>query len=169
MLPETKTILYATGLGAGAPYVFRHALAMARKHQANIVAVHAVEPLPPFGQSLVEHYIAHDVSEEMHRKARESYRVQLQQRLRQLCLQECSGTAECDNLVTSIRVVEGQPAEVILDMAKECSADVIVVGSHRHSVIGEVVLGSTARKVLHGATLPVLVVRIPKGYSESFE
>ncbi len=169
MLPETKTILYATGLGAGAPYVFRHALAMARRYQAKIVAVHAVEPLPPFGQSLVEHYIAHDVSEEMHRKARESFKAQLQERLRQLCVQECNGTAECDNLVTSIRVVEGHPAEVILDAAKECSADVIVMGSHRHSVIGEVVLGSTARKVLHGATLPVLVVRIPKGYSESFD
>jgi nucleotide-binding universal stress UspA family protein len=160
MLPKIQTILYATGLGEDAPLVFRHALALARQFQATIVAVHAMEPLSPFGQSLVEHYISHDSSAEMHNKARESVRTGLQQRIEQLCREECQGTA-CDNLVSSIQVVDGYPAQAILAVAAGCSADVIVMGAHSHTVVGEIMVGSTTRKVLHSATKPVLVVKIP--------
>ena len=166
MLPKIETILYATGLGPGAPYVFRHALAVARQYQAKIVAVHAIEPLSTFGQSLVEQYISHDDSEEMHKKARETVKAQIQGRIEQLCTRECNGAANCENLVSSIRVVDGYPSQVILDVAKDCAADLIVMGSHRHTVVGEVMMGSTTRKVLHNASLPVLVVRIPEGYTE---
>ena len=51
MLPKIKTILYTTTLGPDAPYVFRYALALARQHQAQIVAVHAMEPLSGSGSS----------------------------------------------------------------------------------------------------------------------
>lgn len=166
MLPKIETILYTTGLGPGAPYVFRHALALARQYQARIVVVHAVEPLSAFGQSLVEQYISHDDSEAMHRKAQETVKAQIQGRIEQLCAKECSVATECQNLVNSIQVIEGYPAQVILDAAEDCSADLIVMGSHRRSMIGEVVLGSTTRKVLHSATMPVFVVRIPEGYTE---
>lgn len=166
MLPVIKTIVYATGLGSGAPYVFRYALSLARQHQANIVVVHGIEPLSTFGQSLVEQYISHDASEEMHKKARETVKAQLQRRIEQLCTRECNGAANCENLVSSIRVVDGYPSQVILDVAKGCAADLIVMGAHRHTVVGEVMMGSTTRKVLHNASLPVLVVRIPEGYTE---
>ncbi len=62
--------------------------------------------------------------------------------------------------------LEGSPAETILRDAETHNADLIIMGSHRHTVIGEVVLGSTTQKVLHKATQPVLVVRIPDGYVE---
>lgn len=166
MLPALKTILYATALGPGAPYVFRYALALARQHQANIVAVHGIEPLSTFGQSLVEQYISHDASEEMHKKARETVKAQLKARIEQLCTRECNGAANCENLVSSIRVIDGYPDQVILDTAKECGADLIVMGAHRHTVVGEVMMGSTTRKVLHNSGLPVLVVKIPEGYTE---
>lgn len=166
MLPVIKTILHATGLGPGARYVFRYALTLARQHQANIVVVHGIEPLTPFGQSLVEQYISHDNSEEMHRKARETVKAGITERLTQLCADECSNATDCQKLVSSIRVVDGYPAQVIMDAAKECAADLIVIGAHHHSVVGEVMLGGTARKVLHNASLPVLVVKIPEGEKE---
>lgn len=167
MLPKIKTILYATGIGPRAPYVFRYALALARQHGATIVAVHGMEPLSDFGQSLIEQYISHEDSEEMHRKARETVRTRLADRIRQLCTKECEGATECENVVTSIKIVEGQPAQVIIDTANECAADLIVMGSQRHTLIGEVMLGSTTRRVLHSASQPVLVVKVPKGYEEN--
>ena len=166
MLPAIKTILYATGLSDGAPYVFRYALSLARQHGARIVVVHAVEPLSVFGQSLVEQYISHQDSEEMHSKARETVKAQIEERIKQLCAKECNGTAECGNPVDDIQIVEGYPAQVILHAAKACSADVIVMGAQRHSLVGEVMLGSTTRKVLHNAEQPVFVVRVPKGTTE---
>lgn len=166
MLPQVKTILYATGLDPGAPYVFRYALSLARQQQANIVIVHGIEPLTPFGQSLVEQYISHEHSEEIHRKARETARASINERLTRLCETECSDPAQCEKLVDSIRIVEGYPDQAILAAAKDCAADLIVMGSHRHTVVGEVIMGSTTRKVLHSTSLPVLVVRIPEGYTE---
>lgn len=58
------------------------------------------------------------------------------------------------------RIVKRLPAkQAILDEAKKCSADLIVLGSHgRHGI--NVLLGSTANAVLHGAKCDVLAVRL---------
>jgi nucleotide-binding universal stress UspA family protein len=166
MLPKIETILYATDLGPGARYVFRHALALARQHQAKLIAVYGIEPLSSFGQRLVEQYISHDVTEEMHGKAQEKIKADLKERLESLCAQECNGDAACQRLVSAIRVADGYPARVILDTANECSADLIVMGAHSRTVIGEVMVGSTTRKVLHAASQPVLVIKISKRNKE---
>lgn len=166
MLPKIKTILYATGLGPGAPYVFRYALTLAREHQARIVAVSALEPLSPFGQSLVELHVSHDQAEEIHARARQTVKDQLHDRIRRLCEKERNHDPEGDHRVSDIRIDEGQPAQVVLAAAADCQADLIIMGSHRHTVLGDAVLGSTTHKVLHSATVPVLVVRIPEGYRE---
>ncbi len=169
MLPQIKTILYTTALGPDAPYVFRYALALARQHQAKIVAVHAMEPLSHFGQSLVEQYISHESTEEMHSKARESVTAEIRQRFEQLCTHECNNASSCENAVSSVHVVDGYPVQVILDKAKDCSADLIIMGAHDHTKVGEAIMGSTTRKVLHSASQPVLVVKIPKNYKEELQ
>ncbi len=166
MLPTINKILYATGLGPGAPVVFRYALSLAKQHGAQIVAVHGMEPLSSFGQSLVELYISHERSEELHQQARQDVKGRLQERIERLCNQECKDNEECRKLVSEIRIVEGQPAEVVLATAQEVGADLIIMGSHRHTVLGDAMLGTTTSKVLHGATQPVLVVRIPEGFRE---
>ena len=166
MLPKIETILYTTGLGPGGPYVFRYALALARQHKAKIVAVHAIEPLSTFAQNLVEQYISHNSSKEMHSKARETVKTEMKTRMERLCTRECNHVPRCDNPVSAIHVVDGYPDQVIVEIAKEISADIIVMGAHSHSKVGEVMMGSTTRKVLHSATQPVLVVKIPNRYAE---
>jgi nucleotide-binding universal stress UspA family protein len=163
MLPKIQKILYATGLGPAAPYVFRYALSLARRHEAEIVAVHGMEPLSTFAQSLVELHVSHEASEEMHRQARETVKENLRERIQRLCDQENGGK---DCRVSAIRIHEGQPAQVVLSVAEEIGADLIVMGSHRHTVLGDAMLGTTTHKVLHGSSIPVLVVRIPEGYHE---
>ena len=53
----------------------------------------------------------------------------------------------------------GNPREEILSAAKEMSVDLIVIGSHGHSGLGLVLLGSTAERVVQYAPCPVLVVK----------
>lgn len=169
MLPQIKTILYTTDLGPDAPYVFRYALSLARQYEAKIVAVHAMEPLTQFGKRLVEQYISHENVEEIHSKARESVRDGIRQRIEQLCTKECNNATSCSNAVSSLHVVDGYPVQVILEKAKEFSADLIVMGEHGHSGVEEAFMGSTTRKVLHNASQPVLVVKIPKNYQEELK
>lgn len=53
----------------------------------------------------------------------------------------------------------GAPAPEIRNLATEIGADAIVMGSHGHSG-WKLLLGSTATKVLHGATCDVLTVHV---------
>ncbi len=53
------------------------------------------------------------------------------------------------------------PAEVILAVATETGADLIVIGVRRRSPVGKVLTGSTAQQVLLDADCPVLAVKAP--------
>ena len=61
---------------------------------------------------------------------------------------------------TEIMVITGQIEEVILETAKKENADLIVMGSRTHSVVGRMMMGSSANKVVHTSEIPVLVVPI---------
>jgi nucleotide-binding universal stress UspA family protein len=63
-------------------------------------------------------------------------------------------------LVAHQRIVaEGDPAGEILKWADEMRVDLIVMGSHGHSGVLRVFLGSVSRNVLDQARCPVLIVR----------
>ncbi len=166
MIPKIKAILYATGMGAGAPYVYRYALALAKEHDAQIVAVSALEALPPFAQSLVDVHIPPAQRDELQRTAHLQAKEKLMGRIAQLCSRECGNDPDCTQRLREIRIEDGPPAQSVLSVAKELNVDLIIMGSHRHTVLGDALLGSTTHKVLHQATQPVLVVRIPDGYYE---
>jgi len=56
-----------------------------------------------------------------------------------------------------VQALEGDPAEVLLDTAKEFSADLIVVGSRGLGRTAHFILGSVAATVAHHAPCDVLV------------
>jgi nucleotide-binding universal stress UspA family protein len=53
----------------------------------------------------------------------------------------------------------GPAADFIIDAARKADADLLVLGSHGHSSLANLVLGSVVTKVLSHGDLPVLVVR----------
>ena len=57
----------------------------------------------------------------------------------------------------------GRVADRILDEATHWQAELIVMGTHGRRGIRHAVLGSDAEAVLHGAKVPVLLVRSPEG------
>jgi nucleotide-binding universal stress UspA family protein len=50
-------------------------------------------------------------------------------------------------------------ADAVLGIAREVSAELLVVGIHRRSPVGKALLGSNAQRILLNATCPVLAVR----------
>jgi nucleotide-binding universal stress UspA family protein len=56
-------------------------------------------------------------------------------------------------------LIEGSPAEAILDVATTRHSDLIVMGSHGNSTLAGLLLGSTSQKVVSHAPCPVLIVR----------
>jgi nucleotide-binding universal stress UspA family protein len=53
----------------------------------------------------------------------------------------------------------GQAAEIITDMAKKGRYDLIVLGSHGHGTLTNLVMGSVATKVLANCSTPALLIR----------
>jgi nucleotide-binding universal stress UspA family protein len=53
----------------------------------------------------------------------------------------------------------GQPADEIVKHAEGTRCDLIFVGTHGRTAAGNMLLGSVATKVLHSATVPVMLVR----------
>ena len=56
-------------------------------------------------------------------------------------------------------ILEGPPAEAILDVAKARKSDLIVMGSRGLGRLSGVLLGSQSQKVVQHAPCPVLIVR----------
>jgi nucleotide-binding universal stress UspA family protein len=59
----------------------------------------------------------------------------------------------------------GAAADEILGLAEEVGADLIFVGTHGHTGLKHLVMGSVAERVVREARCPVMVVR-PKGYPD---
>lgn len=56
------------------------------------------------------------------------------------------------------------PARGLHDLAEEIGADLVIVGSSKHSKVGEMLAGNVALSLLHGSSCPVAVA--PHGYHE---
>jgi len=65
-----------------------------------------------------------------------------------------TGTPRSENV--SYSSVQGDAARVLHEVSE--GADMLVLGSHRRSPIGEVLLGSVSRECVRHATCPVVVV-----------
>ncbi len=65
-----------------------------------------------------------------------------------------------DDPKVSTHLTEGPTALAILDYAKEWKADMIVMGTHSHSVLEKVLMGTTASKVLERTPIPVYLVPV---------
>ena len=124
-----------------------HAIGLAKHAQAEIVLLQVVAPtidafpripLPPGVRDLLH--------EQVLRELRDLATASLQH-----------GVA-----VTPL-VLDGAPAQVIIETAEEQHADLIVMARHGFSGIRRWAVGSVADKVAHAATTPLLLVRAQPG------
>jgi len=154
MVSQIKKILYATDLSKNSAYAFYYAVDMAKKHDAEIIILHAMEPISTraFGTltDKVQHG-QHEVSMEV-----------IKNRLQKFCekVEEKSSLA-CITLVTKILVQVGYPPEEILKAADAERCDLIVLGSHGKGFLRQTFLGSVSGSVLARARKPVFIIPLP--------
>ncbi|MCP4672222.1 MAG: universal stress protein, partial [Desulfobacula sp.] len=67
----------------------------------------------------------------------------------------------CRLVVEDVKIKKGNPCEEILKVSKEIDADLIVIGSHGYNLLKDVLMGSTARKVVQQSKRPVLTIKLP--------
>jgi nucleotide-binding universal stress UspA family protein len=64
-----------------------------------------------------------------------------------------------NNVSIQIMVTQGDPAQVIIELAKAKSYDLIIMGTRGRTAFQELLIGSVSQKVMHHASGPVMVVR----------
>lgn len=76
-------------------------------------------------------------------------------------LEEVRARLEAEGLEHEVRqlVLGLEPAEDLIAVAEEVSADMIVIGLRRRSPVGKLILGSNAQRILLDAPCPVLAVK----------
>ena len=157
MLPQIKTILYATDLREkGCKNAYRFVVAMAKANKAKLVVMHAMEPVNASVAGIIESQVSKDEYSRIKDEALAHLRSNLEEQIKRFCEDELDGEYPCAE--PEIEVVEGSAAQSILSLADKHSADLIVMGSRIHSAIGQVLLGSVVNKVIHHSRIPVTVI-----------
>jgi nucleotide-binding universal stress UspA family protein len=143
-----KTILAPVDFSSVSDAVIDAALLLARATQARIVILSVVQPpiiTSDYGPMLEN--IGEIIS--INEKSVSRRLAALAKRLRTPSLP-----------VETVRVT-GAPAALILEQAKKSDADYIVIGSHGHTALYDLLVGSTAHQVLRKASCPVMIVPPP--------
>ena len=156
MIPQIKKILYATDLSKNSSYAFFYATDMARRHEAKIVILHAVEPVPAYARAYGG--VTEKIEYEQYAKIVEEIKGRLQDFCKRV---DAQIGAPCVELVSNIRVPLGHPPEEILNAAEEEGCDLIILGSHGKGFLKQTFLGSVSRSVLDRTRKPVFIVPLP--------
>jgi len=163
-----KKILYTTDLSDTALQAFSYAASLANMYGASITILHVVTD-----HATIEARLSGIVSNDQWLTIKERYVSEAKQslsgkrrdnRMIHETLNQFAHNAKTDSgeplfEMDEILVLWGDPVEQILKASKEHDCDLIVMGTHGHSVIKDM-LGTTARRVTRQSTIPVLTVRL---------
>ncbi|PCJ27117.1 MAG: universal stress protein UspA [SAR86 cluster bacterium] len=139
-----NNILVAIDLSKDSQKIIDTAVRMAGNDSAKLTLVHVVEPVAAAYSMDIYAVNINELQQEAINLA--------EQRLEKV-------GAEINVASDRVHTLLGAPASEVRAMASEIGADAIVMGSHGHAG-WKILLGSTAIKVLHGATCDVLTVHV---------
>lgn len=144
-MSQYQKILVAIDLSEDSTLVVQRARAIAGEGGAQLHLIHVIEPLSfAYGGDIPMDFSG--IQDEIHQQATTQLRR----------FGENNGIEAARQ-----HIVLGKPEVEIHSTAEEIGADLIVVGSHGRYGLA-LLMGSTAKGVLHGASCDVLAVRVGK-------
>ena len=164
-MPKIQKILYATDLSKSAKAALTWAITLAEQADATVSVVHIIpdvieEMSASMGYDLAAHYDIDrlaGLNDEEQSKATDS----VKERIKEVCIEMKDDFPSCRQDFNEIIVKAGHPVQEIIDTAVTGNFDMVVMGTHGHSFIDDLLLGSVARGVVHKCPIPVLTIRLP--------
>ena len=135
-----KEILVATDGSESSRHAVGQAIELAQSSGASLTVAYVRHaPLPILGQPFYQRSLSAEL------------------RLADEAVGQAAAGAEEVGVEAETEILEGDPADRILELARLRDVDLIVVGSRGLGPIAGTLLGSVSREVLHRADRPVLV------------
>ena len=142
---DIQLILVPIDFSDQAAVVIDWATHLAEEHSSKILLLH-VYHLPVEFQQLEGAYLPPDFWSNVKREAEQQ-------------LASHSQEIRTHQVEVEALVREGYPATVIVEAAESHGADLIVIGTHGHTGLKHLLLGSIAERVVQKAPCPVLTVK----------
>jgi len=152
-----KTILVAVDGTAVSDFALEEAILLATEQRATLCVLHVVEEFVPFQGSETAVYVE-GLWEVLRNAGKE-------------ILAKAVNKAKQRSATTRSILMEAvgrRVSDVILEQAKSCNADLIVLGTHGRRGMSRLVMGSDAENVIREADVPVLLVRTGRGRGLGF-
>ena len=166
---QIKKILYATDLSETAVFAFSYAVSLANMYGAGITILHVLAEFPgeKFILNMIDTATWKEIKTRHYSEARDELigkrkdRIALKEVLQAFSQEANAGPGDQTFVTDEILIRTGAPAETIVQTAEEQNCDLVVMGTHGHGAIADVLIGSTARWVVKQSPIPVLVIRLP--------
>jgi nucleotide-binding universal stress UspA family protein len=142
-----KRIICPVDFSNSALTAFETAIEMAQRDSAELLVLHVIEGRPVVSEWFPTHSLG-EMTVRMEEKAHQAVNTLL----------ACTAP-KTNGLAVATIVVNGVPFVEILKQATSWKADLIVLGARGAASVDELIFGSTAERVLKGATCSVFVVR----------
>lgn len=154
-----KKILLALGDSAESQEILSAGLTLAEKFGAEVLLLHVIQPMSLTGYSPLVGGMFPMVNEiALDQYAKEWHEYE-QRGIEQL--QTYAAQAKERGVQVEVSQNFGNSGAMICEVAKNWSADAIVMGRNQKSVMSEIFLGSTSNYVLHHAPCSTLVIQLP--------
>ncbi len=144
---KLKRIVYATDFSPLSEVALQYATALARDTGATLLITHVEED--PLAYGAGEGFVA------LPEWTSEAIRKRLE-----------AVVPPDANVKYEHRLLLGNPAEMIVQLAEEEKADLVVLGTHGRSGLSRLLMGSVAEAVVREAPCPVLTVKLPRSAAE---
>jgi nucleotide-binding universal stress UspA family protein len=162
MIPEIKTILYATDLSENSQYAFGYAVSLANRYDAKIVVLHVIEDISHQMNMQVADLLGAEKWQKLQRTRKMEVVEIMVHKIDVFCKETAAADQSCPFTVTDIKVRNGHPVEEIIAESIASDYDVIIMGTHGHGILAGAMMGSTAMRVVRRSHVPVMVIRLPK-------
>lgn len=142
-----KNIMVAVDFNDSIGELMVYAEALAQKFQSKVWVLHVAEPEPDFvGYEPGPQYIRDIKAEEY----REEHRN----------LQEICKNFLGEDISSEALLIQGSTVETVMEEAKKLKIDLLIVGTHKHSFLHNLLQESVSMELIKKAEIPMLTIPI---------
>ena len=160
-----ETILFATDMGVHTHYLLHHVNSLASQYKARVIVIHAIEPPGHLGTAVVKSYLNPQTQLEYKEEGMGRIIEGVKSSILDLLEEEFIDGQQGLSSIRDVKVVAGKPVEVIMTEARNCSADMIILGSHGQDTVSLNMLGSVTSRILQLSRVPVYMVPLIRNIS----
>lgn len=142
-----KKLLVAVDFSSATPIVIEKAKRLALSSNSEIKLIHVVAPEPDFIGDDVGPQVIRDLKAQKYRERHKE-------------IQQIADSMKNEGIKVTPILMQGVTVDSIIKEQKRFDADLIIIGSHGHGAMYNLLMGSVVEGVIRESKIPVLVVPV---------